>query len=315
MSIWGWVGFNVFVLAMLALDLGVFHRRAHEIRMREAAVWSVVWVTLSLCFAFGLYHFSGRQAGLEFLAGYLIEKSLSVDNIFVFVLIFSAWRVPRAYQHRVLFWGVLGALVMRGVMIWTGAALLNRFQWVIYPFGAMLLIIAFRMMLARESEVPGDGRIERIVRRIIPVTPSFHGPRFFVRLFVGDRMRLFATPLLIVLIAVETTDLIFALDSIPAIFAVTRDPFLVYTSNIFAILGLRSLYFLLEGLVHRFRFLKPGIALVLIFVGIKMLLSEVYHVPVELSLLVISVILGVSVVASLLLPARSAEPGEEPAGG
>jgi len=299
---WWWVGFNVFVLAMLALDLGVFHRKAHAVNMREALVWSLVWISRSLCFAAGLYYTLGKQPALEFLAGYLIEKSLSVDNIFVFVLIFSWWRVPREYQHRVLFWGVLSALVMRGVMIYAGAALITRFHWVIYPFGAFLLIIAFRLVTQREDAALEEGRMEKLVRRFFPVTPTFVGPQFFVRVTEPTGVRWYATPLLIVLVAVETADLIFAVDSIPAIFAVTRDPFLLYTSNVFAILGLRSLYFLLAGLVHKFRFLKPGVALVLLFVGMKMLLSEVYHIPVEISLMVIVTILAGSVAASALFP-------------
>jgi tellurite resistance protein TerC len=300
-----WIGFNVFVLGMLALDLGVFHRRAHTVTMREAAVWSGVWAALALCFAFGLHQFRGGQAGLEFLAGWLIEKSLSVDNIFVFVLIFASWRVPREYQHRVLFWGVLGALVMRAAMIFAGTALLDRFHWIIYPFGAFLLLIAFRMLTRRASDVSPNTAIERLVRRVLPVTPDLEGPRFFVRRPAGGRLRLYATPLFIVLTAVETTDLIFALDSIPAVLAVTRDPFVVYTSNVFAILGLRSLYFLLAGLVHRFRYLTTGVAVVLVFVGLKMLLGSVYHVPVELSLAVIISVLAVSVLASIPRP-RSA---------
>ena len=311
MSVWVWIGFNVFILAMLALDLGVFHRRAHEITMREAAIWSLIWLCLALVFSVGLLHFQGRQAGLEFLAGYLIEKSLSVDNIFVFVLIFSWWRVPREYQHRVLFWGVLGALVMRGLMILAGAALLARYHWIIYPFGAFLLVIASRMITARAAPVLEDNLVLRLVRRIVPITPHLHGPRFFVKLPDGARMRLYATPLFIVLVAVESTDLIFALDSIPAIFAVTREPFLVYASNIFAILGLRSLYFVLAELVHRFRFLKPGVALVLVFVGTKMLLSDIVHVPVEVSLGVIAGILAGSVLASILVPQRAGRPADQ----
>jgi tellurite resistance protein TerC len=302
MSLSWWIGFNAFVLAMLALDLGVFHRQAHAITIREAAVWSGVWAALALCFALGLHQVRGGEAGLEFLAGWIIEKSLSVDNIFVFVLIFAAWRVPREYHHRVLFWGVLGALVMRAAMIFAGTALLERFHWIIYPFGAFLLLIALRMLTTRDSDASPNLVVERLVRRLLPVTPDYEGPRFFVRRPRDGRLRLNATPLLIVLIAVETTDLIFALDSIPAVFAVTRDPFVVYTSNVFAILGLRSLYFLLEGLVHRFRYLKAGVALVLVFVGFKMLLSNVYHVPVELSLAVIVGVLTVSVLASISRP-------------
>lgn len=296
-----WIGFNAFVLAMLMADLGIFHRRTHEIRMREALLWSGVWIALALIFAAGLWHFEGRQAGLEFVAGWLIEKSLSVDNLFVFVLIFSLWQVPREYQHRVLFWGVLGALAMRAAMIFAGVALLTRFEWIIYPFGAFLLLLAFRMLLASDAAVVKTTTLERLVRRVVPVTPGLHGPRFFVRLPRHERLRLYATPLFVVLLAVEFSDLIFALDSIPAIFAVTRDPFIVYTSNIFAILGLRSLYFVIAGLVHQFVYLKPGVAIVLVFVGLKMLLSQVYHVSVEVSLGVIMSVLTVSIVASVIV--------------
>lgn len=299
-----WIGFNAFVLAMLMADLGIFHRRTHEIRMREALLWSGVWIALALTFAAGLWHFEGRQAGLEFVAGWLIEKSLSVDNLFVFVMIFSLWQVPREYQHRVLFWGVLGALAMRAAMIFAGVALLTRFEWIIYPFGAFLLLLAFRMLLASDAAVVKTTTLERLVRRVVPVTPGLHGPRFFVRLPRHERLRLYATPLFVVLLAVEFSDLIFALDSIPAIFAVTRDPFIVYTSNIFAILGLRSLYFVIAGLVHQFVYLKPGVAIVLVFVGLKMLLSQVYHVSVEVSLGVITSVLTVSIVASVIATRR-----------
>lgn len=299
-----WIGFNAFVLAMLIADLGIFHRRTHEIRMREALLWSGVWIALALIFAAGLWHFEGRQAGLEFVAGWLIEKSLSVDNLFVFVMIFSLWQVPREYQHRVLFWGVLGALAMRAAMIFAGVALLTRFEWIIYPFGAFLLLLAFRMLLASDAAVVKTTTLERLVRRVVPVTPGLHGPRFFVRLPRHERLRLYATPLFVVLLAVEFSDLIFALDSIPAIFAVTRDPFIVYTSNIFAILGLRSLYFVIAGLVHQFAYLKPGVAIVLVFVGLKMLLSQVYHVPVEVSLGVIMSVLTFSIVASVIATRR-----------
>jgi tellurite resistance protein TerC len=294
-----WIGFNAFVLVMLAADLGIFHRRPHEVRMREALLWTMIWVALAVIFAVGLGHVQGRQAGLEFAAGWLIEKSLSMDNLFVFLLIFSLWHVPREYQHRVLFWGVLGALVMRATMIFAGVALIARFEWIIYPFGAFLLVLAFRMLTVTNAAVPKASTMEALVRRVVPVTPGLHGPRFFVRLPRHGRRRWYATPLFIVLIAVETTDVIFAVDSIPAILAVTRDPFIVYTSNIFAILGLRSLYFLLAALVYQFRYVKPGVAVVLVFVGLKMLLSDVYHIPVEISLAVIVGVLAASVAASL----------------
>src|SRR3712207_3439904 len=302
-QLWLWVGFNVFVLAMLALDLGVFHKQAHEVSLREAGAWSAVWVALALAFNYGVYHFMGAQAGLEFLTGYLIEKALSVDNIFVFVLVFSYFNVPPRYQHRVLFWGILGALLMRGAMIAAGAALIEQFHWIIYVFGAFLVITGIRMAMQTERAIdPEANPVIRLVRRFIPVTNVYHGQSFFIRQTVGGRLRRVATPLFVVLVLVETTDLIFAVDSIPAIFAITTDPFIVYTSNVFAILGLRALYFLLAGVVHKFHYLKLGLSVVLVFVGAKMLLADVYKVPVGLSLGVIALVLATSVVASLLFP-------------
>ncbi len=304
-QIWLWVGFNVFVLLMLAVDLGVFNRKAHEVSAREAAAWSVVWVALALLFNYGVYRFMGRQAGMEFLTGYLIEKALSVDNIFVFVLVFAFFQVPAKYQHRVLFWGVLGALVMRGAMIGAGAYLIKQFHWIIYVFGGFLIITGIRMATQTEHAIePESNPVIRLVRRFIPVTNRYHGQNFFVREAQrpGGALRRVATPLFVVLVLVEATDLIFAVDSIPAIFAVTQDPFLVYTSNVFAILGLRSLYFLLAGVIHKFHYLKLGLSVVLVFVGAKMLLTDVYKVPVGLSLGVIALILLLSVVASLVFP-------------
>jgi tellurite resistance protein TerC len=307
-QIWLWVGFNAFVLAMLAIDLGVFHRSAHEVSVKEAAIWSTVWVALALGFNYGIYHFRGEQAGLEFLAGYLIEKALSVDNIFVFVLIFSYFRVPPKYQHRVLFWGILGALVMRGVMIGLGSYLIHHFEWVLYVFGAFLVWTGYRMARQDERAIePEANPVIRLVRRLVPVTGTYHGPSFFIRetAGTGGRARRLATPLFVVLVLVETTDLIFAVDSIPAVFAVTRDPFLVYSSNVFAILGLRALYFLLSGVIGKFRHLKFGLSVVLIFVGGKMLLADVYKVPIGLSLGVIAAVIGASILTSLFFPARS----------
>lgn len=316
-QVWLWLGFNVFVLAMLAVDLGVFHRRAHEVSLKEAAAWSAVWISLSLVFAYGIYHFRGTQAGLEFLTGYLIEKALSVDNIFVFVLIFSYFQVPPRYQHRVLFWGILGALVMRGAMIAAGAVLIQRFHWVIYVFGGFLVITGIRMAThPMHAIAPEANPVIRLVRRLVPVTDRYHGQGFFARETAGGRVRRVATPLFVVLVLVETTDLIFALDSIPAIFAVTTDPFLVYTSNVFAILGLRALYFLLAGVIHRFHYLRLGLSVVLVLVGVKMVLADVYDVPIGLSLGIIGLVLAVSVAASLLVPRRLAtQPpvGESPA--
>jgi tellurite resistance protein TerC len=235
------VGFNVFVLAMLALDLGVFHKEAHEVSIREAGAWSALWVALALVFNYGIYHFLRAQAGLEFLTGYLIEKALSVDNIFVFVLIFSYFQVPPRYQHRVLFWGILGALLMRGAMIAAGAALIDEFHWIIYLFGAFLVFTGIRMATQTEHAIEPEGNpVIRLVRRFTPVTNVYHGQKFFIRDEVAGKLRRVATPLFVVLLLVETTDVIFAVDSIPAIFAITQDPFIVYTSNVFAILGLTS---------------------------------------------------------------------------
>ncbi|HEX2189340.1 MAG TPA: TerC family protein [Longimicrobiaceae bacterium] len=309
-QLWLYVGFTAFVLAMLALDLGVFHREAHAVSMKEAAGWSAFWIALALVFNYGIYHFMGPQQGLEFLTGYLIEKALSVDNIFVFVLIFSYFQVPPKYQHRVLFWGILGALVMRGAMIGAGAVLIERFHWIIYVFGAFLVFTGIRMATQEETDIePESNPVIRLVRRAMPVTNVYHGQKFFVRQAAapGGKLRRAATPLFVVLVLVETTDLIFAVDSIPAIFAVTRDPFLVYTSNVFAILGLRALYFLLAGVIHKFHYLRLGLAVVLVFVGAKMLLVDVYKIPILLSLGVIALVLGSSVAASLLFPKAAEE--------
>jgi len=298
-SIWMWGGFVAFVLAMLALDLGVFHRKAHAVTVKEAATWSLVWVALALAFNGLIWAGFGPDRGMEFLTGYLIEKALSVDNIFVFVLIFGAFSVPAAYQHRVLFWGILGALVMRALFVGLGAALLASFHWVIYLFGAFLLITGIKMLVLRDQGFdPRQNPVFRLFKRLVPAVDEYHGPAFTV---VRDGRR-YATPLLLVLVAVELTDLVFAVDSVPAIFAVTRDPFIVFTSNIFAILGLRSLYFLLAGIVHRFRHLKIGLSLVLVFVALKMLVVDLYKVPVAWSLGIIALLIGGSMLASRLLP-------------
>lgn len=293
-----WVGFNLFVLAMLALDLGVLRRKARVVTMREAAVWSAVWVLLALSFNAGVYFWRGPEAGLEFLTGYLIEKALSVDNIFVFLMIFSSFCVSPEHQHRVLFWGILGALLMRAGFIAAGATLLAHFHWIIYVFGGFLIVTGVKMALHKDTEVDPDANpAVKLLRRFVPVTERCEGDRFFVR----RAGRLAATPLFVVLVLVETTDVIFALDSIPAIFAVTSDPFIVYTSNVFAILGLRSLYFLLAGVMGLFRYLKVGLAFVLVFVGLKMALADVYKIPIGVSLGVIFGILALSVLASILI--------------
>jgi tellurite resistance protein TerC len=304
-SLWGWVGFNVVVLAILALDLGVLHRRSEKVSLKEAAVWSAVWVALSLCFAFAIYRTMGEESGLEFLTGYLIEYALSVDNIFVFVLIFSYFSVPEKYQHRVLFWGIIGALVLRGVMIVAGSALVSRFAWTLYIFGAFLVFTGLRMALQKDASAynPERDPVLRLARKLLPVTDSYRGDKFFVREpDKTGKTRRFATPLFIVLIIVDTTDIIFATDSIPAIFAVTRDPFIVYTSNICAVLGLRALYFLLAGVVDKFVYLKVGLSLVLIFIGTKMLLEPFIHLPIVASLGVVGALLGASILASLRWP-------------
>jgi tellurite resistance protein TerC len=304
-SLWGWVGFNVVVLAILALDLGVLHRRSEKVSLKEAAIWSGVWVALSLCFAFAIYQTMGKESGLEFLTGYLIEYALSVDNIFVFVLIFTYFKVPEKYQHRVLFWGIIGALVLRGVMIVAGSALVTRFSWTLYIFGAFLVFTGLRMALQKDEDVynPDRDPILRLAKRVVPVTDDYHGDSFFIRQAdKTGKLRYAATPLFIVLLIVDTTDIIFATDSIPAIFAVTRDPFIVYTSNICAVLGLRALYFLLASVVDKFVYLKLGLSLVLVFIGGKMLLEHWIHLPIVASLGVVGAVLAASIVASLRWP-------------
>jgi tellurite resistance protein TerC len=310
-SLWGWIGFNVAVLAILALDLGVLHRKATRVSLKEAASWSAVWVTLSLSFALAIYHNMGRQAGLEFLTGYLIEYALSVDNIFVFVLIFSYFNVPEKYQHRVLFWGIMGALVLRGLMIVAGSALVSRFSWTLYIFGAFLLFTGIRMALEKDIVVydPTKDPVLRLARKILPVTHEYHGSAFFVQQpDKSGKIRRTATPLFIVLLIVETTDVTFATDSIPAIFAVTREPFIIYTSNVCAVLGLRALYFLLASVVDKFTYLKLGLSLVLMFIGAKMLLEGFFHIPIIASLGVVAAVLLSSILASLRWPREVRQP-------
>ncbi|MCU0635009.1 MAG: TerC family protein [Gemmatimonadaceae bacterium] len=306
-SSWGWIAFNAFVLAMLALDLGVFNRRPHRVSVREAAAWSALWVSLAAAFAVGVRQVLGAQAALEFTAGYLVELALSVDNLFVFLLIFGYFRIPPELQHRLLFWGIIGALLMRGAMILFGAILIARFHWITYVFGAFLVYTGVRMALAREEPLePEANPVIRLVRRIIPVSSQPHGGKFFVHepLAPGRPARWVATPFFIVLVLIETTDLVFAVDSIPAVFGVTRNPFIVYTSNVFAILGLRSLFFLLAGVMDRFHLLKYGLAVVLAFVGAKMLVAGILEIPIGVSLGVVAGVLATSVVASLLFPKR-----------
>ena len=292
-----WIVFNAFVLGMLALDLLVFHRKAHAVSLREAFTWSVVWISLALIFNLGIYYLWGSEKAMEFLAGYLIEKSLSVDNIFVFIMIFSYFAVPPMYQHRILFWGILGALIMRAIFIAAGAVLLSAFHWIIYIFGGFLIITGIKMFFAGDEKIePEKNPAVVLLRRWMPITKDYQGQRFFVRI---DGRR-WATPLFVVLLVIETTDVIFAVDSIPAIFAITLDPFIVYTSNIFAILGLRALYFLLAGILEMFRYLKVGLSFVLCFVGIKMMIVDFYKVPITVSLAVVAGILVISILASLV---------------
>jgi tellurite resistance protein TerC len=293
-----WIGFSVFILFMLSLDLGLFNRRAHTIKYREAAIWSGIWIALASVFACIVFYYQGSSRGLEFVTGYLIELSLSVDNLFVFLLIFSYFKVPSKYQHRVLFWGVLGALVMRLTMIFIGATLINRFHWIIYIFGAFLVYTGIKMFTQQDNDFqPEDNALVRFVTRVFPMTRTYEDKKFFTRI----DGRLTGTLLLLVLVIVEVADLVFAVDSIPAIFAITTNAFIVYTSNVFAILGLRSMYFLLAGVVEKFHYLKIGLAIVLTFIGAKMLIVAVHiNIPIWISLVFVAVVLLSSVVASLV---------------
>ncbi len=304
---WWWIIFTVFILAMLALDLGVFNRKSHVIKMKEAMLWTSFWVTLALLFAAAIYFFYGHGKAMEFVAGYLIEYSLSIDNLFVFMLIFRFFNVPHAYEHKALFWGILMALVTRGVFIFAGVALINAFSWVMYIFGAFLIFTGIKMALNKQTEVHPDKNIAiKILRFFMPVTHKFSEAKFFV---VKRGVR-YATPMLAVLLALETTDILFAVDSIPAVLAISKDPFIVYTSNVFAILGLRSLFFAISGLMKLFHLLHYGLAAILSFVGIKMLIEDFFHVPVAASLLVIASILVVSILSSIIWPDK--EEGEVP---
>ena len=293
-----WIVFNVFVLGMLTLDLGVFHRKAHSVSIKEAGIWSCIWVSLALVFNLGVYYLWGPDKALEFLTGYVIEKSLSVDNLFVFLMIFQYFNTPAEYQHRILFWGIVGALILRAIFIATGSVLLSNFHWMIYVFGGFLVVTGIKMLLQGDEKIaPEKNPVVRLFQRMMPVTHDYHGQNFFV-IKNGKRH---ATLMMLVLIVVETTDVIFAVDSIPAIFAVTQDPFIVYTSNIFAILGLRALYFMLAGIMAMFVYLKVGLSFVLCFVGTKMLLVDVYKIPIGASLAVIGGVLLLSVIASLIV--------------
>ena len=293
-----WIIFNGFVFIMLALDLGVFHRKSHDVSVKEALIWTLVWIFLAMIFNVIIYFWRGQQQALEYFTGYLVEKALSVDNIFVFIMIFTYFQIPAKYQHKVLFWGIIGALIMRVIFIFAGVALLEKFHFTIYIFGALLIFTGIKMFNHSNSKIdPDKNPVLKFFKKFMPVTQTLHEDKFFTRI---DGRR-FATPLFLVLILIETTDLIFAVDSIPAILAITQDQFIVYTSNVFAILGLRSLYFALAGVVHRFWLLSYGLAIVLIFVGIKMILIDFYKIPIEWSLLFIATIIAGSIFLSLKL--------------
>jgi tellurite resistance protein TerC len=294
-----WVGFNIFILLLLALDLGVFHRGAKVIKLKESLFWSVVWIVVALLFNSVIYFWRGTGTALQFLTGYLIERSLSVDNLFVFLLIFNYFRVPSRYQYKVLFWGILGALIMRAIFIAAGVTLINMFHWMIYVFGAFLVIIAVKIGFEKEKEIhPENNLVLKLFRKFMPVAENYAEDKFFIR----KNRKTFATPLFIVLLVIETTDVIFAVDSIPAILAITTDPFIVYTSNVFAILGLRALYFALVGVMELFHYLNIGLAIILAFVGVKMLISKFYEIPVTIALGVVVLTLAVSILASLTFP-------------
>jgi tellurite resistance protein TerC len=304
-----WILFNVFVLVMLALDLGVFNRRAHEVHFREALMWSAMWVGLALTFAVVVYFWHGRRESLEFVTGYLIELSLSIDNLFVFLVLFRYFKVPREHQHKVLFWGILGALIMRGLFIVAGVGLIRRFHWIVYIFGVLLIWSGIKLLRQGDEEIhPEKNPVLRMFRRWVPVTNEYEGSRFLVR-----KDRLYATPLLVVLLMVETTDVLFAMDSIPAVLAITLNAFIVYTSNVFAILGLRSMYFALAGVIDLFEYLHYGLSVVLIFIGAKMLLSEYVVIPTHVALGVVAGVLAIAVAASLMFPKKNKRRNEEPA--
>lgn len=294
-----WAIFNIFIIAMLIVDLVVLHKEDEPVSIKEALYWTGIWIALALIFGIGVYYYMGSQTALDYYTGYLIEKSLSVDNIFVFLLVFTYFKVPDEFQHKVLFWGIFGALVMRLVFIFTGVALIERFHWIIYVFGGFLIFTGIKLALEKDKEVhPERNPVLKLVRRFFPTTKSYHGSKFFIR----KMGRLIATPLFIVLVVIETTDLVFALDSIPAILAITRDEFIIYSSNAFAILGLRALYFAVSGIMRLFHYLHYGLSLILVFVGVKMLLSDLYHIPTPYALAFIGGALSLSIIASIIYP-------------
>jgi tellurite resistance protein TerC len=293
-----WGSFSLFIIGMLALDLGVFHRKTHAISVKEALTWTAVWIALSMLFNLFVYHYFDKEKALEFFTAYLVEKSLSIDNIFVMIMIFSYFNVPSSYQHKVLFWGILGALVMRVIFIFAGIELIHKFHWLIYLFGGFLVVTGIRMVSGEDKEMnPDKNPLVKLVRRVFPVTESFEGDNFFI----NRNNKIWATPLFVVVVLIEGTDLIFAVDSIPAIISISEDTFIVYTSNVFAILGLRSLYFALAGIEKYFTYLKYGLAAILVFVGFKMCASDFLKIPVEISLIVIAFLLAISMIASVIV--------------
>lgn len=311
-SLWAWMAFLGAVFVMLMMDLGIFHRKAHVLSLKEATLWSIFWVVVSVLFNILILFWLGEEKALEFLTGYLLEKSLSADNIFVFAVLFSYFAVPAEYRHRVLFWGVVGAIVFRLTFILAGTALLKKFHWVVYVFGIIVIISGIKLLMRKEEKiVPERNPVLRLARRLLPITPTYHGQRFFV---VHDG-KVFATPLMLVLLVIESTDIVFAIDSIPAIFAITRDPFIVFTSNVCAILGLRALYFLLEGMIRLFRYLDEGLAVILVFIGVKMLLSEFYEIPVWVALGFVAVVLAIAITLSLVVKEAKAHADPQNDGG
>lgn len=300
-DIYVWIGFVAFVILLLTLDLGVIHRKSHEVKIKEALFWSAVWISLALIFNYGVYYFMGKEKALEFLTGYLIEKSLSVDNLFVFIMLFSFFDVKPIYQHKVLFWGILGALVLRAIFIFAGVALISKFHWIIYIFGGFLVYTGFKMLFHNDTKIePDKNPLVKLFKKFFPVTETMHGDNFFVKI----NSKRYATPLFVVLLVVEFTDLIFAVDSIPAILAVSNDTFIIFTSNVFALLGLRALYFALAGITKYFHYLKYGLSAILVFVGIKMVIVDFYKIPIVYSLFTIVGILTLSILLSLLFPKK-----------
>ena len=296
-----WIGFIAFIILLLVIDLGVFHRKSHEVKIKEALIWTGVWILLALIFNYGVYVFMGKEKAVEFLAGYLIEKSLSIDNLFVFIMLFTFFDVKPQYQHKVLFWGIIGALIMRAIFIFSGVILISKFHWIIYIFGAFLIFTGIKMLVQKDEKIsPDKNPLVRLFKKLFPVTETMHGDKFFVRI----NAKTVATPLFVVLLVVEFTDLIFAVDSIPAILAISNDSFIIFTSNVFAILGLRALYFALAGITKLFHYLKYALSAILVFVGIKMLIVDLYKIPVTYSLFAIVAMLLIAILFSYILPKK-----------